>query len=184
MNLSTEAKVGGVTLIGLLLLVYSIVHLGGVTVGDHGYEIKAVFNQVAGLREGNVVRYAGVEVGRVKAIRVGPTGVEVTLNIRPGVKIPADARFYLGADGLVGEKYVEIIPPPPGGSPDYLAPGAEVRGVTPPGLDHLIATADRVLGDIQKLVKSLNDVLGDEEIKSSLKDISFRHINLKGLNRG
>lgn len=169
MSLSTEAKVGSVTLIALALLAYMIIHLGGFTfVGDKGYPVTAVFNQVNGLKEGNLVRYAGVEVGRVKSVQVVPDGVAVILTINSGVKIPEGAKFTIGTDGLLGEKYVNIIPPP--NSSGFIPPGAVVRGEMPQDLDRLIATANRVLIDIQKLVQSLNDVLGDENVKASLKD--------------
>lgn len=168
MNLSTEARVGGVTLIALALLAYMIIHLGGITFGDKGYPVTAVFNQVNGLKEGNLVRYAGVEVGTVKAVQVVPEGVAVTLTINPGVSIPEGAKFSIGTDGLLGEKYINIIPPLH--SSGVIAPNAVVRGEMPQDLDQLLATADRVLVDIHKLVQSLNDVFGDEQVKASLKD--------------
>ncbi|SDE99216.1 MlaD family protein [Sporolituus thermophilus] len=167
MNLSTEAKVGAVTIVGLLLLAYMIVHLGGFSFSDKGYPVTATFNQVSGLKEGNLVRYAGVEVGRVQAVSVAPEGVKVRLLISPGVKIPQGARFTIGTDGLLGEKFINILPP--AANSGFLPPGAQVRGEDPQGLDQLIATADRVLLDIQALVKSLNDVLGDEKVKGAMK---------------
>jgi hypothetical protein len=87
-NLSTEAKVGAVSLIGLLLLGYMIVYLGGVSFGEKGYPVTAVFSEVGGLKEGNVVRYAGVDIGKVDAVRTSDKGVEVRLLINPGIKIP------------------------------------------------------------------------------------------------
>lgn len=167
MNLSTEAKVGAVTIVGLLLLAYMIVHLGGFSFSDKGYPVTATFNQVSGLKEGNLVRYAGVEVGQVQAVSVAPEGVKVRLLIGPGVKIPQGARFTIGTDGLLGEKFINILPP--AANSGFLPPGAQVRGEDPQGLDQLIATADRVLLDIQALVKSLNDVLGDEKVKGAMK---------------
>lgn len=168
MSLSTEAKVGSVTLVALALLAYMIIHLGGFTFGDKGYPVTAVFNQVNGLKEGNLVRYAGVEVGRVKAVTVAPDGVNVILTINPDVQIPEGAHFTIGTDGLLGEKFINIIPPP--NSSGIIPPNAVVRGEMPQDLDQLIATADKVLIDIQKLVQSLNDVLGDENVRASLKD--------------
>ncbi len=169
MRLSTEARVGAVTLIGLLLLGYIIVHIGGITLGgDKGYPIQATFGHVGGLREGNAVRYAGVDSGRVHSVEVIPEGVRVTLTIQPGMNIPAGARFTIGTDGLLGEKFINIVPPPKNSG--FLAPNAQVKGEDPQGLDTLIVNADKVLADIQKLVISLNDVLGDEKVKTALKE--------------
>jgi len=167
MKLSTEAKVGAVTLLGFLLLAYMIIHLGDFSFGEKGYPLKAVFNQVSGLKDGNVVRYAGVEIGRVTAVKTTPEGVEVLMRINPGVRIPEGSKFAIGTDGLLGEKFINITPPRTLSS--YLAPGSEVRGEDPQGLDQLVATADKTLIDLQKLILSLNDILGDDSVKEALK---------------
>lgn len=167
MSLSTEAKVGAVTLIGLILLAYMVIHLGDFSFGEKGYPVNAVFSQVGGLKEGNVVRYAGVDVGKVEKVRTTPDGVEVTMRINPGVKIPEGSKFTIGTDGLLGERYISILPPRT--SSGYLAPNARVIGEDPQGLEQLVKSADRVLADVQKLVQSLNDVLGDEKVKEALK---------------
>jgi phospholipid/cholesterol/gamma-HCH transport system substrate-binding protein len=166
--LSTEAKVGSITLLGVALLAFMVIQLSGFTFGEKGYPVHAVFNQVSGLKEGNTVRYAGVDIGKVSAVRVKPEGVQVTLMINPGVKIPEGSKFNIGTDGLLGEKYIDIVPPRTHSG--VLAPGAVVQGENPQGLDQLIATADKVLLDVQKLVQSLNDVFGDEKVKASFKD--------------
>nr|WP_092071071.1 MlaD family protein [Dendrosporobacter quercicolus]NSL48470.1 MCE family protein [Dendrosporobacter quercicolus DSM 1736]SDM17954.1 phospholipid/cholesterol/gamma-HCH transport system substrate-binding protein [Dendrosporobacter quercicolus] len=166
--LSTEAKVGSITIVAIALLTYMIIHLGGFAFRDQGYPVHAVFNQVNGLKEGNLVRYAGVDIGKVNAVQMIPSGVQVTMLIHTGTKIPETARFSIGTDGLLGEKYIDIAPPrEPSG---VLAPGATVRGENIQGLDQMVATADQVLHDVQKLVNSLNEVFGDETFKASLKE--------------
>ena len=179
MKFSTEAKVGAVTLIGFLLLAYMIIHLGDFSFGEKGYRIKAVFSQVNGLKEGGAVRYAGVDVGRVEHVLATPDGVEVVIRINEGVKIAKDSKFTIGTDGLLGEKYVSIIPPRTLGS--YLSRDATVRGEDPEGLEQLIGTADRVLLDVQKLVQSLNEVFGDAQVKEALKvtAINAREISVQ-----
>lgn len=167
MNISTEAKVGSVSLLGCILLVYMIIHLGNVSFGDQGYPVQAVFRQVNGLKEGNVVRYAGVDVGRVKAVSVLPQGIQVTMLLDTGVKIPEGSKFLIGADGLMGEKYINIIPA--AGSTGYLEANAKVRGEEIQGLDELIASSDRVLAEVHDLVQSLNEIIGDEQVKAAMK---------------
>jgi phospholipid/cholesterol/gamma-HCH transport system substrate-binding protein len=170
-SLSTEAKVGAVSLIGLLLLGYMIVYLGGVSFGDRGYPIQVVFSEVGGLKEGNVVRYAGVDVGRVDAVRTGDKGVEVRLLINPGINIPQGSRFLIGTDGLLGEKFINITPPKK--NQGYLPHGATVAGEDPRGLDQFVDSADKVLADLQKLVNNLNEVLGDEKFKEAVRTTAF-----------
>ena len=168
MNLSTEAKVGAITLTGFILLAYMIMHLGGFTLGEKGYPLNAVFGQVNGLKEGNAVRYAGVDIGRVQHVAVTSSGIEVQMFIKPGVKIPEGSRFTIKSDGLLGEKFVDIAPPDE--FKDYLSPNARVRGEDPRGFDQLMAKTDAVMERLDRLLKSFNDIFVDESVKLALKD--------------
>ena len=168
MNLSTEAKVGSVSILAFIMLAYMIVHLGNFTFSDKGYQLKAVFGQVNGLKQGNVLRYAGVDVGQVKEIVTSPEGVVVTFSINPGVKIPEGSTFRIGSDGLIGEKHINISPPSI--TRGFLSPNDVVKGEDVQGLDQLIASTDRVLAEVHQLVKSMNEVLGDDKVKRAMKD--------------
>lgn len=171
MRLSTEAKVGAVALTAFFLLAGMILLVGGMNYGERGYPVRVSFAQVAGLKSGNAVRYAGVDVGRVQSMLITPDGVEVQALITSGAKIPQGAKFHIGSDGLLGEKFIEILPPA-----KYerdLAPNALVRGEDPAGLDQLIATADKVLKKADLLVQSINEVLGDEKVKASLREAAI-----------
>lgn len=181
--MSTEAKVGSFTVLALAMLVYLIVNLGGFGFGgDEGYKIQAVFRQVDGLRQGNIVRYAGVEVGKVSKVEPDGQGVKVTLALHESVKIPVSAGFSIGSDGLMGEKFIAIFPGEDNGS--YLKAGDIVTGYDQRGLDQVMVTADDVLLDIQKLVNSLNDIFGDERVKHALVDSAVNAKELtENLNR-
>lgn len=167
MNLSTEAKVGSVTVVALLLLAYMIVSLGNFSFGDKGYQIQAAFSQVNGLKQGNALRYAGVDVGLIKDITVVPEGVTVTFLVNPGVKIPVGSIFRIASDGIMGEKHVNISPP--SHSTGFLMPNDTVRGEDVQGFDQLLASSDRVLAEVHQLVKSLNEILGDDKVKGAMK---------------
>ena len=168
MNISTEAKVGSISVIALMLLAYMIVSLGNFSFGDKGYQIQAVFAQVNGLKQGNALRYAGVDVGLIKDISVLPDGVTITFLVNPGVKIPVGSTFRIGSDGIMGEKHVNISPPQQ--STGFLLPNDIVRGEDVQGLDQLIASSDKVLTEVHDLVKSLNQIFGDDQVKGAMKD--------------
>lgn len=169
MGLSSEAKVGAVTLVALVLLAGMIFGLSHFTVGDKGYPVSALFHDVSGLTTGNLVRFAGVEVGRVEAVAITPEGIKVLLQIHKGTDIPVGSHFTIGTDGLLGEKFISIVPPAVGTS-DIIQPGASVLGEDPQGIASLISSADQVLADVHALVQSLNDILGDDKVKAALKD--------------
>lgn len=168
--MSTEAKVGSFTLAALALLGFMLMHIGGFGFGgEKGYEVHAAFAQVNGLKPGNLVRYAGVDVGKVSAVTPEDDGAKATLLIHEGIKIPAGAVVSVSSDGLMGEKFVSISPGD-AALEGYLNPGDTVSGHEQRGFDHLTATADDVLRDMQKLVKSLNAIFGDERLRNALID--------------
>lgn len=167
MNLSTEAKVGLMSAIGLVILGWMIIWVGHIDFGPQGRTVEAVFRYVDGLVEGNPVRYAGVDVGKVTKVSVNSKGVIVKMQLKPGVTIPEGSKFTITSMGLLGEKFVEIVPNPL--ATRDLADGEQVEGIDPQRLDDLFATADKLVRDMQKLVNNLNDVIGSEESKTALK---------------
>lgn len=169
--MNTEAKVGAITLAGLVLLAGMIVYLTGMSFGEKGYPVQAVFSQVNGLKPGNLVRYAGVEIGRVADVRVLPEGVSAEMMLNPGVKVPVGSKITIGSDGLLGEKFINIVPPRE--ATGFLAPNAQVLGENPQGLDELMVSANEVLAEVKILVAALNDVVGDEKVRAALKETAL-----------
>ena len=164
--MSKEAKVGAVVLCGLLLLAYMIIHLGGFTIGDRGYPIDVVYTQVGGLKPGNAVRYAGVDIGTVETVAVVSEGVRVRAHLNPGVKIPVESKFSIGSDGLLGEKFIDIVPPRPHSDVFLPRKGAVVQGESPQGLEQLVAS-------VNQLVTSVQQVIGDEKARQAFRETIF-----------
>ena len=171
MNLSVEAKVGAITVIGFLLFGLITFQLGSFSFGDKGDSITATFSHVKGLKAGNLVRYAGVEAGSVDAISTAPDGVSVKIKLKPGVRVPQNARVTIGTDGLLGEKFIDIVPPL---QPEtFLPAGSVIAGQDPRGLDEFMESADKVLQEVNKLVISMNEVMGDQEVKVAVKEAAL-----------
>jgi len=71
-----------------------------------------------------VVEIAGVRIGSVERISLRDDDrAEVALRIDMGVKIGDDAIASIRTKGIIGDKYVRIIP---GGSEDYLGDGDRI----------------------------------------------------------
>lgn len=168
--MNTEAKVGLFTIVSLGLLCFIGVQLGGYGFGSaKGYNVQAVFSQVNGLKSGDLVRYAGVEVGKITGVMPDGHGAAVTMFLNEGVKIPVGSTFVIGSDGLMGEKFIGIFPPN-ADIGEYIKPGDIVEGATQRDLNHLMVTADDVMKDMQQLLKSLNELFGDERLRSAMID--------------
>ena len=91
--MTTEAKVGSFTLAALLSLAYIVVHLSGFSLGEKSYPVQAVFSQADGLRNGSVVRYAGVQAGKIVSTEPTKEGVIVHMMIDNEVKVPEGSIF-------------------------------------------------------------------------------------------
>jgi phospholipid/cholesterol/gamma-HCH transport system substrate-binding protein len=121
-----ELAVGFFLVIGILALGYISVKLGKLEVmGQNGYVVSATFAKAGGIKAGAGVEIAGVEVGKVRSIRLDAQyQALVELVIKPEVKLQDDAIASVRTKGLIGEKYIQISP---GGSEQLLADGGRIR---------------------------------------------------------
>ena len=125
-----ELVVGLFILAGVLSLAYISVKLARMEVlGNDGYLLTAVFPTIGGLKNGALVEIAGVEIGRVKQITLDNYKAKVVLSIHGDVELQDDAIARIKTKGLLGEKFVDIMP---GGSDIILKNGDRIRETQPP----------------------------------------------------
>ena len=170
-NFSTEARVGAFVLGSVALLAFMSLRLGGFQFGaDAGYNLTVKLESAAGLDREASVRIAGVEVGRVREITLEDSRARLTLRMNPGVEVGRDFSAVLKTKGLLGEKYLELIPGEAGAMP--IAAGGEITHVrTYADMDKLITQLSEVAADIKKVSESMSEALGTDEGKQSLKNI-------------
>jgi len=75
-----------------------------------GYAVYVSFETVAGLDPSATVRMSGVKIGYVRRIRLEGRHPLVEMSLEPSAKIPKGSKATLSTLGLLGEKYVEILP--------------------------------------------------------------------------
>lgn len=100
---------------------------GGSLTGSAGsYPLTASFRSVEGIKAGTDVRLAGVKVGSITSLTLNPATffADATIEMDAGVLLPDDSAILISSEGLLGGNFVEVMP---GGSPDNLAPGAEIE---------------------------------------------------------
>ena len=121
-----ELAAGFFLLIGILALAFISIKLGKLEVlGGGGYALYAEFEKAGGVKVGSSVELAGVEIGKVKSIRLDSNyQALVGFVINKGIKIQDDAIASIKTKGLIGEKYVQITP---GGSDKILSNGGKIR---------------------------------------------------------
>ncbi len=120
-----ELVVGIFVLAGLACLAYLAIHLGKMEVIGSGYQVHATFDNISGLKKGATVEVAGVDVGRVEAIRLSPGDrAQVTLRLEPDLKLHDDAIASIRTKGIIGDKFVKLSP---GSSEKLIPPGGKIR---------------------------------------------------------
>mgnify|MGYP003291465381 CR=1 FL=1 len=165
---TSEVKVGAFALSGAAILAGIISFMGAFSWGRGGYELAVSYPEVSGLMQGQEVRYAGVKVGTVKSIDVAPDKVNVIVKIDDNIKIPKGADFTIGADGILGAKFVSILPPVKVGQ-EFIPEGANVKGVSGGGMEELMNGSGDVMKRFDNIARGMENIMGDKETQEAMK---------------
>jgi len=170
-SITTEAKVGLFILIGMLLLGYMTMQVGQRGIGvKKGYIVDVVFDNVAGLNKYSSVQIAGVEVGRVEAILLKDGKALVRLRIIPNVTLEKDVSAAIKTRGVLGDKYIEIMPGTRGMA--ALEPGEQIRNVERQAdIDRLLNQIGAIADDIKTVSGTLSNVMGGQAGQESIGGI-------------
>jgi len=125
------------------------------------YLIRFRDTSVHGLIMGSLVKYRGVEVGRVIRIDVSRTDldcVDIEVKIRPVLVVKTDMRAVLVYVGLTGQKYIELS----GGT--LAAANLKAHGEIPAGRG-LGDKADDIVNNIETTAKRITELLAPENIE-------------------
>ncbi len=116
-------KMGIAAFVGLALLGGFVVLVSTVSFGTRGYTAR--LEHTAGLRAGESVQVAGVNVGKVTGTSLDGHSVVVSFNVDKGIKLGRDTRAEVKVATLLGTHYLEIDPQGGGDLPDGQIPLAQ-----------------------------------------------------------
>ena len=122
---TTQFIVGIFALLGIAALAILSISLGKISLfPPPGYTLYASFDNISGLKTGDQVQLAGVQVGKVVDIGIKDYRARVAMRINEGVPIDEDAIAAIKTSGIIGDKYVSIQLGP---SDHYLKDGDTIR---------------------------------------------------------
>jgi phospholipid/cholesterol/gamma-HCH transport system substrate-binding protein len=104
-----------------------------------------------GLYERSNITYRGVQVGKVDAVTLTPTGAKATLSLDSSRHIPANLVAEVRSVSAIGEQYVDLRPV--NESPPYLSAGAVIpvsRARIPRPVGPMLDSLNAFLGSIPK----------------------------------
>jgi len=159
-----ELKVGIFVFIGLAILVVFVLSIGSFKTWASGYRVYLTFNFVNGVKIGAPVRFAGVDVGEAKDIKFifvpeeNTTKIQISAWIKKEIKIPVDSTVWVNTLGLLGEKYIEIMP-----GKDYsncLVVNQSLVGIDPIAMHEVVRLAKAIGTNIDESFAKINSKEG------------------------
>src|SRR5580765_6873378 len=168
--MNATAKVGLFFLVVLFLAGILIFKIEDLRVGKKGGKTVVVaFPDVSGLDDKAVVRLAGVRVGKVAKIKLVEGRAFVTIDLDGDVELRQGASAAIANLGLLGEKYLELIPGPIGAAP--LPQDSVLTGNQAVSFDQVTKLARDIEMDVKDITASLRGALGGPEGEQTTKAI-------------
>ena len=173
MRPTREVKVGLFVFIAIALLAVIVFSISDFYGFSPGYTLRVVFISASGIDVGAPVRLAGVVVGEVRKITVSvneaeaKTQAELTVWLKDFARIEEDAVAYINTSGLIGERYLEIIP----GSRHarILKDGETLLGRETVAMAEFLNTGYEAVSQLNKTISAIHAIVSDEETRAALK---------------
>ncbi|WAC93327.1 MCE family protein [Mycobacterium sp. Aquia_213] len=134
-----------------LVFTFTLVAVFGQLRFEDRTDYQAVFTNISGLKSGNFVRIAGVEVGKVGDLELRHDGtVTVGFAIDKGIRLTEGTKAVVRYENLIGDRYLALEEAP--GPPRRLPPGSTIPlARTSPALD-----IDALIGGFRPLFRALD----------------------------
>jgi len=161
-----------VALIGLTFFVFSVTDS---SMFAEGKTLKIIFGFANGIKKNAPVRIAGVDEGMVRDLKLffdrqdGKTKVEVDLWVKQNAKIPIDSTITINQLGLMGEKYIEIIPGL--NNKQFFQQGETYIGKDPISQEEISQRVLEVAGKLEDSIAGFNNIIHNEDNLDSIGDI-------------
>jgi phospholipid/cholesterol/gamma-HCH transport system substrate-binding protein len=184
---SVESRLGLFFAFAIVALLIILEFAGGYGFLKRGYHLHALFKNVQELKDGDFVKMAGVEVGRVESIRLTNGMADVYMNLHKGTDVRTDSKATLKFTGLMAQNYVSIDF---GSASTQLADNAFLQTIEPPDLSVLMTKLDNVASGVENLTKSfsgekIDNLLGPltDFVKNNQTNLSATIRNIRSVTQ-
>lgn len=148
---STALKLGTFTIFTIIVTFWLASVIGKLALFENTYQINAVFTDATGVLNGDSVKIAGVEIGKVVGFEVDKGEARVQMEIQGEVDLPSNAIAEIKFLNLLGQRVVNILEPEEPSS-ETLADGGKIPVQnTRPALDLSV-----VFNNLRPLIQSTN----------------------------
>ena len=168
-----ELKVGAFVAATLICLVGFVLSISDFSIFKKGTIYTVEFHFANGLKKNAPVRLAGVDAGHIRDIRVfydpqeQKTRVSTMIWMEDGVHVPVGSHYLINQLGILGEKYLEIMP---GASNDFVKPGSVLLGDDPVPLETITNQISALGGKLEETLTGVNTGILSEANKKALAE--------------
>ncbi len=158
-----ETRVGIFVLVAIGIFIYMGFQIDAFRFNKGSYNSYTMFfKDISGLTRKAEVRIAGVKVGWVESreLIADESQAEVQIMVRKEYTIYQDAHAIIRQEGLLGPKYLELVP----GNP--LLPCIQAGGtlgepnVAPVSMDELLQKFKTIAANVESVTDSLKETMG------------------------
>ncbi len=155
-----EIRVGIFVLVALLVAGFLIVAFGRFgEMFKTSYPLTLEFESAKGIIKNSQVLYRGANVGKVASkpmIADGGKRVDVLVQINADVQVDRESTFRIGSYGLLGDRFVDVVPPDePSG--EFLQAGDKAVGVQTTEIGDLAEEIKPVIQKVQAFMAELDE---------------------------
>ncbi|MBU2599480.1 MCE family protein [bacterium] len=164
--------VGLFVIVGLLIFVGVIFITFQSKFMKKGYYLKVNYHNLGGLQEGDEITLGGYQVGHLDKIVMScqpKVYFNLSLFIEEDVVIPKETITKIASKGLIGQKYIELIPPKE--SKGFLKQGDQLKSLEFEG-DVLLAKAEEVADNFNLVAKDISAFFEANKLNLALDTVN------------
>lgn len=174
MQFKTETKVGIFILVAIGIFAYMTIYMGLFRLNLQKYnKYNIYFEDISGLAKKSDVKIAGVKVGWIDLINLieGGSRARIRVLVEKKYILHSDAYGEIRQDGMLGSKYLEIVPGSPSAG-DIPAGSTLIKeGKSQVSVEDLLSKVKNITENIESVSGALRYAMGGEEQSQSLKNL-------------
>jgi phospholipid/cholesterol/gamma-HCH transport system substrate-binding protein len=176
MKFSSEAKIGLIGIVTVLVLIWGINYLKGRNILRSTYRLYAFYTESGGLESSAPVQLKGVKIGFVDQVILRPgedPSIMVGLDVQKKYRIPAGSGAELFSADLMGTKAIRILPSESrllaaDGDTLIASTATDLLAGLQAELFPVLSQVARLAASLDTLSNRLADLLAGEELSLSL----------------
>lgn len=168
-----------------ILFILGILFIQDVNIRNSNYSFTVIFEDVQGLYDGDDVKMLGKRIGRVTETKIKKDriAVELTIDNSFAFRIPIDSKIEVKSEGLLGSKYISIIPG--NNQKEFILADEVVEGKRDYDFSEITPGIVPMTQDLAVFARRLKAILGEEEknsIRTTIQNLESLSGNMDDLS--